>query len=144
MWHSYFCLSWIICRIDRLLSILVNDFLPHYRFWSRNDTRPSKDHIRVTRQRHDLWSADNVIRRRSRPDEYKVYYIEHVPPCSFRVSLGDEYVHSANKKSRYHTVDYAKPSCTCTQFGLKGKYCMHLWAVHWFSSNGPVHEWNRE
>ncbi|KIM87288.1 hypothetical protein PILCRDRAFT_271067 [Piloderma croceum F 1598] len=113
-------------RIDRLMSILVNDFLPHYRFWSHDEARPSKDHIRVTRQGHDLWSADNVIRRRSQPNHYKVYYID------------------ADKKSRYHTVDYAQSSCTCTQFGLRGKYCMHLWAVHWFESNGPVHEWDRE
>jgi hypothetical protein len=56
----------------------------------------------------------------------------------------DVYGHSADKKSRYHTVDYAQSSCTCTQFGLRGKYCMHLWAVHWFESNGPVHEWDRE
>ena len=87
MWPSYFFLSWFICSIDHLLSILVNNFLPHYRFWSQNDTRPSKDHVQVTRQGHDLWSADNVIRRRSRPDEYKVYYIEHVSTCSFQVSL---------------------------------------------------------
>jgi hypothetical protein len=58
------------------MSILVNDFLPHYRFWSHDEARPSKDHIRVTRQGHDLWSADNVIRRRSQPNHYKVYYIE--------------------------------------------------------------------
>lgn len=61
-------------RIDRLASILLNDFLPHYRFWSWKESRPSKQFVVVTRQGHDFWSADNVIPVKRNLGHFKVYY----------------------------------------------------------------------
>lgn len=43
-----------------------------------------------------------------------------------------------------HTVNSQLPSCSCTAFTLTGKYCSHLWAVHWYTTNGPADEWEGE
>ncbi|KZP02693.1 hypothetical protein FIBSPDRAFT_905615, partial [Athelia psychrophila] len=132
-------------RIDRLQSILINDFLPHYRFWSHTEARPSKEFLRVTRHGHDLWSADNVIPRKSHPGEYEVYYIKLVPATGYAVmrELISVDLFSAAQESRSHTVEYNMPLCTCTVFLQTGKFCMHLWAVRWFVSNGPIQDWSR-
>lgn len=50
---------------------------------------------------------------------------------------------SAAQESRSHTVEYNMPLCTCTVFLQTGKFCMHLWAVRWFVSNGPIQDWSR-
>jgi hypothetical protein len=48
------------------------------------------------------------------------------------------------QQARSHTVDIHEPRCTCTEFDQTGKFCGHLWAVHWYQSNGPVDEWEGE
>ena len=66
-------------RIDRLATIIVDDFFPMYENWPHNETRPSNDFIDVTRRGHDLWASDQVRPHpMHKPNIYQVDYNECV------------------------------------------------------------------
>lgn len=60
--------------VDKLASIIMNDFLPYYRFWPKQKSVPSKEHIEVTRRGQDMWASDNV--KYLSGHQYKVYVYE--------------------------------------------------------------------
>lgn len=49
-----------LLRIDKLLGVILDDFLPYFRFWKPEDSRPPKALIRVTRTGQELWSTGHV------------------------------------------------------------------------------------
>ena len=69
-------LTMISGRIDRLGSILINDFLPYYRHWPFNEPRWSKAFIELTRQGHDIWASNWVYQ--SKDHAYKVLSLKYV------------------------------------------------------------------
>ena len=49
--------------IDNLMSILLNDFLPFYRFWPPTKPRFDITFVQVTRGGHDIWASGHVLAR---------------------------------------------------------------------------------
>jgi hypothetical protein len=68
------CQNFLIpcARIDRLVTIIVEDFLPYYRYWPPGQSRPAYSLMRITREGHDLWAADNIAYLERH--KYKVTY----------------------------------------------------------------------
>ncbi|KZT31658.1 hypothetical protein SISSUDRAFT_1038288 [Sistotremastrum suecicum HHB10207 ss-3] len=92
-------------RVDRLIAIYANDFLPYFRHWSRTEPRFTEEYWEVTEKGHDIWAANNV------------------DPC-------------------HGTTQYDVRFQNCHRWQQTGKYCEHLWAIHWYESNGSIEEWN--
>lgn len=51
-------------RIDRLLTIILEDFFPYYRYWELDEPRLSKQLLRVSRAGQYLWSSGHVLPER--------------------------------------------------------------------------------
>jgi hypothetical protein len=47
--------------IDRLLSIILDDFFMFYQFWGPGKARPDKKLVNVFKAGHDLWSSGHVF-----------------------------------------------------------------------------------
>ena len=67
-----------IYSIDRLATILANDFFPHYRYWRNTEPRHSQEYVDLTRAGHDLWSADNVRQIGRKKYSYTVFSMRYV------------------------------------------------------------------
>jgi hypothetical protein len=82
-------------RIDRLATIILDDFFPMYENWPHTETRPSNDFVNVTRRGHDLWASDQVHPHpTSKPNIFLVNYEECVPRSFLvRRSFANLHVH---------------------------------------------------
>lgn len=136
----------MIChiRIDRLGSILINDFFPYYKHWPFNEPRWSKAFTELTREGHDIWASNWV--HEAAGQTYKVLSLKNVNPSPCWVipltyNNRNNAVAVSLENLKSYTATLQPPNCTCTKFTMTGKYCKHLWAAQWHKSNGSIDDY---
>ncbi|KAJ6609158.1 hypothetical protein B0H10DRAFT_1954814 [Mycena sp. CBHHK59/15] len=104
-------------RIDRLASIILNDFLPYYQYWRPRDHKPSQDVLDRHFEAHTLWDRGSV--REVEPD---VYMVE-------------------GQASAHIPCDHESDGLPMRQLRPIWKACLHILIAELLRSNGPVERW---
>ncbi|KAJ7206943.1 hypothetical protein C8J57DRAFT_1258304 [Mycena rebaudengoi] len=107
-------------RIDRLASIILNDFLPFYRYWNPVDRNPPREFVDLHMQAHTLGESGMVSAVGK--DIFEVDIVVDGVVSKFRVTMNPI-------------------QCVCVPFKQSGKYCLHLLAVRLLLSNGSAERW---
>ncbi|KAE8220264.1 hypothetical protein CF319_g6181 [Tilletia indica] len=108
-------------EIDRLVHILVCDWLVYYEKYSNEEPRLSPTDRDIMLDAHRLWETDVVT-----PSGTASYRVLGLRPS------GDE--------PRAYVVNLraAKLSCTCNRWRQSGKFCAHMHAARIFRAMGSV------
>jgi uncharacterized protein (DUF2249 family) len=46
-----------LCRVDRLIAVLINDYFPYYSMWPLEEARPSQDLVDLMEEGYELWKG---------------------------------------------------------------------------------------
>ncbi|EED82568.1 predicted protein [Postia placenta Mad-698-R] len=111
-------------RIDRLASIILNDYLPFYRFWQPEHRALPAEVVQMNRLAHLIWETQSVIQ--TGPHTYDVI----VP------------AHNGHPSGKFPNISLDPLSCWCPDFVQSGKLCVHLKAANLLRRNGPIAEWH--
>ncbi|KAJ7780291.1 hypothetical protein DFH07DRAFT_950332 [Mycena maculata] len=115
--------NWMNKCIDRLASIILNDFLPFFCYWSPCDRPLNKEIIAMHTNTFDVEVAKHVVEN----------------TITIFLLLNTQY--SDNGAVLWFHVTMNPINCICTKFRQTSKYCVHLLAVKLLLSNGPAKDW---
>ncbi|RPD52038.1 hypothetical protein L227DRAFT_568860, partial [Lentinus tigrinus ALCF2SS1-6] len=110
-------------RIDRLVMIILNDFLTFYRHWQPEDRQANRRILELNYRAYQIWETDLVIPNQD--GTYNVY----------------EPANDTKPTELWPNVSLNPVRCTCESFRQTGKACMHLKAAELYKFNGPVSKW---
>ncbi|KAE8259487.1 hypothetical protein A4X13_0g997 [Tilletia indica] len=111
-------------RIDRLVQVLVCDWLTYYENYSSNEPRLSRVTRDVMLAAHQLWEARAVQESGKSGTSFAVLGLlsnQQDEPKTYRVSLASSHL-----------------SCTCQRWKQTGKLCAHMRAAKLFTVFGDV------
>ncbi|KAJ7185884.1 hypothetical protein C8R46DRAFT_1207993 [Mycena filopes] len=108
-------------RIDRLASIILNDFLPYYQYWRPRDRAPSDEVVQRHLAAYRAWDAGAV--REIEPG--RLYGVQQVE----------------NGETVEWVVEINPMKCHCMDYDQTGKRCLHVLTVTLFLSNGKSDNW---
>ncbi|RDX52563.1 hypothetical protein OH76DRAFT_1480666 [Lentinus brumalis] len=111
-------------RADRLVCIVLNDYLPFYHTWRPEDRGPPASMLELDALAWTIWDK-GFVRRNADGLTYTV----DAPGTGNR------------RAQTFPRVTRVPPSCPCDYFQQTGKMCAHIKAIVHLETSGPVEEW---
>lgn len=127
-------------RLDRLVIIAANEFLPSFRYWPPNHPTRNSALKKTIQAAHRLWATPGAVEEMSQ-DIWQVSEVEQWEDSDGRNS-DPESDDGDDVEVTYHTVQRQEAtgplSCDCQAHTQSGRGCTHIWAVRLFLGNGDV------